>query len=402
MLKSYYALIRRHPRIIAFGFLCAFFSNFGQTFFLGLYSPAFQQAWGLTNTDFGMVYSGVTLASAGMLLLLGHYIDSVPLRRYVLIVCTTLGLGCLLMAQSPVLWLFILGLWLVRFNGQGIMTHMSSTVTAREVHEGRGRSLSLTILGAPAGAIVFPLVFTAAIALGDWQLGWTGYGLFCLLVVLPLLLWLAPRTPLALPDALDASAGEENKLKRVLRDPALWLLLGANMLMPFALTGIFFHQQPLMAALGFSAQLYALSFMAYGIGHALSELLAGHLVDRFGPTWVLRLFLLPFIVATLALIAWPVTPMLPLFMLAAALTAGATHSARGSYLAERYGVQRLGAVKSMFTSSMVLSSALSPTLFGLLLDSPYDATWVLHFCWMSAALLLIALQWLGHLAPLRK
>ena len=399
MLKSYLAILRRYPGIIAFGFLCTFFSNFGQTFFIGLYGETFQNALALSSTEFGMVYSGVTIASAGLLLVLGHFIDTVPLRRYVIIVCATSAAGCFLIAHAPGLPLFIIGLWLVRFNGQGIMTHMSSTVTAREVHEGRGRSLSLSVLGLPAGAIVFPLLFTAVTAWADWRTSWTGYGLVYLLMVLPLLLWLAPRTPLDLPDALEASTGEERKLHHVLRDPALWLLMAANMLMPFILTGIFFHQQRLMDGLGFSAQLYAFSFIAYGIGHAVAELLSGYMVDRFGATWVLRLFLLPFIAATLALLAVPVTAMLPIFMLASALTAGCTHSARGSFLAERYGTRQLGAVKSLFASGMVLSSALSPTLFGIILDTTSDAGLILHLCWSSAALLCVALQWLNQPAP---
>lgn len=399
MLASYLAILKRYPAVIAFGFCCTFFSNFGQTFFIGLYSEYFQQAWGMTSTGFGAVYGGVTLVSAGLLLVLGHYIDKVPLRRYVVLVCLALALGCFLLAYAPVLPLFVLGLWLVRFNGQGMMTHMSSTVVAREVHEGRGRALSMAVLGMPAGSILFPLLFTIAVAAADWRIGWAGYGLVYLLLALPLLLRYAPRTPLDFPDALDASAGEERRLRHVLHDPALWLLLGANMLMPFLLTGVFFHQQRLMEGLGFSAQLYAYSFVAYGIGHAVSEILAGYLVDKVGPTWVLRLFLLPFTLATLALLHWPVAAMLPVFMLAASLTAGSTHSARGSYLAERYGTRQLGAIKSLFTSGMVLSSALSPTLFGAILDRTASAEVILHLCWISAAVLCLALQALGYLSP---
>lgn len=399
MLKSYLAILRRYPAVIGFGFLCTFFSNFGQTFFIGLYGEDFQNAWSLSSTEFGMIYSGVTVASAGLLLVLGHFIDKVPLRRYVVIVCTALAAGCFLIAHAVALPLFVLGLWLVRFNGQGIMTHMSSTVTAREVHEGRGQSLSLAVLGLPAGSILFPMLFTAAAALADWRMAWMGYALVYLLVALPLLLRLAPRRPLELPDMLDASAGEGRKLHRVLLDPALWLLLAANMLMPFLLTGIFFHQQRLMEGLGFSAQLYAFSFVAYGIGHAVAELLSGYLVDRFGATRVLRLFLLPFLLATLALLAFPVPVMLPVFMLASALTAGCTHSARGSYLAERYGTRQLGAVKSLFTSGMVLSSSLSPILFGVILDRALGVEAILHLCWMSAALLCAALQALGYMKP---
>lgn len=397
MLKSYLSILKRHPSVIAFGALCAFFSNFGQTFFIGLNSAYFQDALSLTSTQFGAVYGGVTLASAGALLLLGHYIDKVPLRSYVLVVCVALAIGCVLMAQAPYLWLFVFGLWLVRFNGQGIMSHMSSTVTAREVHHGRGRALSLAVLGIPAGAMLFPLLFTTVMGITDWRGAWTFYGAVYLLLALPLLWWLAPRGEVEVPDETQTTPAEERKLHHVLRDPALWLLMAANMVMPFILTGVFFHQQWLIQAKGFSLELYAFSFTAYGIGLVIAELLAGDMVDRVGATRVLRFFLLPFIVATIGLIWLPYAFMLPVFMLAAALSAGCTHSARGSYLAERYGVRKLGAIKSLFSSCMVFSTALSPTLFGVIIDNTQNADIIFHLSWMGAAVLCVAMQWLARI-----
>lgn len=396
MLKSYLSLIRLHPAVIAFGFLATFFSNFGQTFFIGLYSQYFQQSFGLTNTEFGAIYSGVTLASAGALLMLGHLVDKVRLRRYVAYVCCALALGCTLMANAASLWLFVLGLWLVRFHGQGVMTHLSATVTAREISAGRGRSLSLTVLGQPIGEMILPPLFAFTIAWVSWQTAWQAYGLVYLLAALPLMLWLSPRDAIDIPDDAATTPQAEAKLRHVLADPALWLLMLGNMFMPCVITGIFFHQAWIMGNLGFSPALYAVSLAVFGVGHALSGLLAGDMVDRIGAVRVLRVFVLPFLLATLGLALTHESWMLPLFMLAAAVSAGCTHSARGSFLAERYGVKQLGAIKSLFGSSMVFSTALSPTVFGLIIDASQNAELLLHLCWVAALAVLVAMQFLGR------
>lgn len=394
MIRSYFATIRAYPAVIAFGFLATLFSNFGQTFFIGLYSEYFQNSFGLSNTQFGGIYSGVTLASAGAVLLLGHLIDRVRLRAYVIYACLAMATGCLLMAHATSLLWFVLGLWLVRFHGQGVMPHMSSTVTAREISIGRGRGLSLAVLGQPVGEMLFPLMFAFIVVLGDWHIAWQVYGWAFVLVALPLLYWLAPPLAIELPDELNPTPKASAKLHHVLKDRSLWLLMLANILLPFLITGIMFHQKWLMEDMGFSTTLYALSLTAFGVGHALAGLLAGGVVDRIGAVKVLRWFLLPFILATLLLVVVAKPFVLPLFMLATALSAGCTHSTRGSYLAERYGTRQLGAVKSLFISGMVFGSALSPVLFGVMIDATQQASVIFHFCWISAVLAFCALQFL--------
>jgi MFS family permease len=394
MIRAYLSILRAYPAVIAFGFLATFFSNVGQTYFIGLYSEFFQQSFGLSNTGFGSIYSAVTLASAGALLLLGHVIDKVRLRVYVAYACLALALGCMLMAHAAGLGLFVLGLWLVRFHGQGVMIHMSSTVTAREIDIGRGRGLSLTVLGQPLGEVVLPVLFASVMVMMDWRTAWQIYGWVYVLAALPLMVWLAPVASIELHDELHASPKEQMKLRHVLRDSSLWLLMLANMLMPFLITGIMFHQKWLMENLGFSAELYAYSLTAFGVGHAVAGLLAGGVVDRIGAVQVLRWFLVPFIGASLLLVTITEPYILPVFMLATALTAGCTHSARGSYLAERYGTGQLGAIKSFFASSMVFSTALSPALFGVIMDYTNNAKVIFHICWICALLTLLLLRFL--------
>jgi cyanate permease len=45
-------------------------------------------------------------------------------------------------------------------------------------------------------------------------------------------------------------------------------------------------------------------------------------------------------------------------------------------LAEIYGIQVIGKVRSVFTTIMVISTALGPISFGVLLDANLSFTWI--------------------------
>ena len=57
-----FALANR--RILAFGFLMALGSSFGQTFFIGIFSPSIEAEFGLSHSEWGTIYMAGTLLSA--------------------------------------------------------------------------------------------------------------------------------------------------------------------------------------------------------------------------------------------------------------------------------------------------------------------------------------------------
>jgi MFS family permease len=390
MIRDYLHTLQQHKKIIAFGFLAAFFTNFGQTFFIGLYGDEFRSHFRLSNTDFGAIYSGVTLCSALAMLALGHLIDKVPLRLYATVICLALALGCTLIAQATGITLFVVGLWLVRFFSHGLLGHMSNTATARYVKEGRARGLSLANMGYPLGEILFPLMVTALFATLSWQSGWQIYGLIYAGLALPLFFWLARDFTLELHIETQ-SQKEDKKLGEVLKEGDFWLILLTTMFMPFFLTGIFFHQQWLMGALELPATLFALTLVFYGIARAFSNLIAGYLIDRAGAEMMMKLFLIPCMVATLIFAFLPSTVTLVLFMIASSVTVGTLGPLKGTFLAERYGTKHLGAIKSVLASSMVFSTALSPVLFGWLIDATQSALLPFHLGWIVASFCIVAL-----------
>lgn len=393
MLQSYLTVIRRYPNIIALGVMATLFSNFGQTFFIGLYNEHFRSLFDLSSTAFGSIYSGVTVCSAITLLFIGHFIDKISLHRYITIICLSLAAGCMLIYWAPALPLFILGLGLVRFLGQGVMTHLSSTVTARYVKEGRGKGLSLASLGISLGGAFFPLMATASDAALGWRTSWLVYGVLYLSLVLPIMLKLAPKRNIELPDELEDTLHPNTSVKTVLRDPTFWAVIITGMLLPFLMTGIFFHQRFIMDSLGYSQTLYASLFVLFGATGMIASFVVGALVDKLGSDWMLRVYLIPFLLAIWLLMSISHPLALAAWMVATAISASCFHPAQGSFLAERYGTKRLGALKSVLTSSIVLSSAIAPALFGYLIDTTANVMVLLNVSWITTAIILFGINW---------
>ncbi|HCL47971.1 MAG TPA: MFS transporter, partial [Rhodobiaceae bacterium] len=79
---NYFSFIGAHYRFLLFGFLMMGLSNFGQTFFIALYSNEIRTMFDLSNAGFGGLYSAATLASALAMGINGRFIDYWALRRY--------------------------------------------------------------------------------------------------------------------------------------------------------------------------------------------------------------------------------------------------------------------------------------------------------------------------------
>ena len=76
-MRDYLRFIAANPRFLSFGVLGAFFSSFGQTFFVALFGGQWRAEFDLSHGDFGALYSLGTLASGLVLIWLGRKIDRI-------------------------------------------------------------------------------------------------------------------------------------------------------------------------------------------------------------------------------------------------------------------------------------------------------------------------------------
>lgn len=377
LFAPYLHFIKTNRRFMAFGFLIAFTSSFGQTYFIGIFGPSIQSEFGLSHTSWSTIYMIGTLASAILLPWTGKQIDHLDLNRYTVLVCLLLVGACILMTFANGIVMLIVAIFLLRQSGQGLMSHIAITSMARYFDENRGRALALTTLGFSAGEAALPFFAVLAIAQIGWRWSYGSVALLLSIGLVPAALWLLKGqgerhqqhlTKLAKFETNEKSNSRSKTRSEMLRDPRFYLLMPGVLAPSLVLTGMFFHHLNLADAKGWSHSWITGSYLIFALASVLVSLLSGLLVDRFGAARLIPFMLLPLIMG-LALIAgfdnrWIAWPYLAL----AGICAGTAHTAVSALWAEMYGVGNLGAIKSLIFALSVLGSALGPVIMGSLMD----------------------------------
>jgi len=369
-MTGYLRLLQQRGPALAFGFLAVFWGNFGQTFFVGVFSASIQQSLSLSAGIYGAVYSLATLVSAITVVWAGSLIDRVSLGRYTGAICLGLAGAALLMSQASGLVGLALGFFCLRLFGQALLPHTGMTTMARSFDDNRGKSLSIASSGVPVGEILMPLLGVVMIGLLGWQQTFLAIGLFMLLIVLPGMQGLIRLAKLNTHASEAASSATSPGRARVtlLSDRRYWLALPGLMAPPFIVTGIFIHQDYVIAIQNWTPAWFALCFVVYGVVHWLSSLATGIAVDRFTAVRLLPFYLLPMAAGVLLLgLAsglWVGMVMMTLL----ALTIGSIPPITGALWAEVYGVENLGTIRSLNVAIMVFATSLSPIVYGLCID----------------------------------
>lgn len=354
------SFVRAQAGFLAFGCLCMMVSNFGQTYFLALYADALRQRFDLSLSDFGLLYSSVTLLSAICLLWVGRLIDRQPLVVFTMMVFTGLTVACLVMATASHISLCILALFLLRLFGQGLASHTGMTSISRAYHAHRGTAVSISLLGYPLGESLLPAVVVVLLLVLDWQHSWFLFAAFIGLIALPLLIFLArfeprfdlgPEAGLPPERAVGSAVGQtvgrtvgrtvgeagavapreknvegqfgddpedkgtddssDNRTSdahtqapvvaadrmHVLRDSRFYGVLPLYLASPFLLTGMFLNQLTLADVKGWSTTDLAAAFTFYAAIKMIVSLLTGRLVDRFSARKLLAYTAVPLIAA---------------------------------------------------------------------------------------------------------
>jgi predicted MFS family arabinose efflux permease len=371
--RIYWQFLTQSWPLLAFGFFTIFWGNLGQTFFISWYGIGIQESLGMSAGHYGAIYSAATLLSSLIILSFGGLIDHWPLRRFVTLAALGLLAACLLMASTVNALLLFGGFFLLRLCGQGLLPHTAQTTMARYLDQHRGKALSASASGVPVGEMILPGLAVLLIAAIGWRSSWLVLALTIPLVYLPLIHWLLRRSPVdvATPpvSAIHTGSTPPAGRREMLTDRRFWLALPTALSAPFIITGVFIHQGFILEQKGWSPVWLATCFVMFGAAHWLSSISTGILVDRFSARRLLRLIMLPQAAALFSLVGFEGQWVAALFMTLLGTTIGTSAPVMGALWAEVYGVARLGSIRSLMTSLMMIASALSPILFGLLIDA---------------------------------
>lgn len=364
--QNYLSLIRLHSGLLAIAFLAVFTGNLGQSFFIGLFQVPISQHLNLSAGEFGNIYAAITIAGGFLVMHFGPKIDWILPKRYAFLVLSTLTIGLLLLTLSSWWVLGILGLGLLRLCGQGLMTHLGSTLAGREFTLNRGRALGLIGLAMPSGEIILPPLTAMLLVWLNWQQVWWCILAFIIILWLYLFLFVDwPDPPLARKEGSNQNRDEFNPM----RELHFWLLIPMLLVLPITLTGIFIYQAQLTLDLGASTTTYAIALTTMGLIRFPIALLGGHWIDELGVTLLARFYLLPYAVALLiaALVGGNIG--LWILMLGAGIAMSISNPVGDSLLVRLWGKEHLGRVRSLKSAFLVFSTGITPALLGFLLDA---------------------------------
>lgn len=361
---SYRTLLTHHRGLIGIAMLAMFTSSLGQSFFIGLFQAPISNHLGLSPGQFGTAYAAVTLVAGFAVLRLGPSIDWIPPRRFALIVIAALLTGILLLTAAPWWGLGLVGLGLVRFCGQGMMTHLGNTLAGREFTTLRGRALGLVGTGLMLGETALPPLIAALLVWLGWrELWWLFVG--CLaLAWIPLLV----RGPWPPAPGRRPARGQRREGPRPFRERHFWRLLPLLMILPVTMTGLFIYQAAMTESLGSSLGVYALALTGMGLAKLPGALFGGRWVDRLGPVRLARLYLLPFAVALGLAMGVRGDIGVWALMVGGGLAMGAQEPIATSLLVRSWGAEHLGTVRATLSAAMVFSTGLAPAVLGVALD----------------------------------
>ena len=111
-----------NKKVVIFGFIFTFFSSFGQSFFLGLFNAPIRTELEISHGQFGNIYASATIFSSLLLIWVGKKIDEYRIIYYSFFVILLLFLSSLFFSFIHNIYFLALGVFLMRFSGQGLMS----------------------------------------------------------------------------------------------------------------------------------------------------------------------------------------------------------------------------------------------------------------------------------------
>ncbi len=365
-----------NKKVLIFGFIFTFFSSFGQSFFLGLFNAPIRNELDISHGQFGSIYASATICSSLLLVWVGKKIDDYKLLHYSFFVVILLSISSLLFSFINSIFFLVIGIFLMRFSGQGLMSHTSTTAISRFFNKSRGKALSTIWFGLSTAEFILPVFITYLIFLYSWRSVWQGIAVI-IAIFLPIVIYRCIKTI-----DLDSREGDNSgiivdKIKdwkriEVVKDYRFYII-SLNMLAgPWIITGIFIYQSFISDAKLWNSYAIPKAFMFYSITSILSLILSGFLVDKFTSRKLIPIVNIPLLLSMITLILFDNELSAFVFLSLIGVSNGLANVLGSSTWAEIYGVKHIGSIKALTTALMVFSTAFGTALFGFLIDQGFS------------------------------
>jgi len=368
---AYLRFIQANWLFLLAGFLLTFTSSYGQTYFISLFAGDIKAEFGLSDGQWGGIYTIGTTFSAITMVWAGVLTDRFRVRRLSFWVMIALAGACLAMAAVPNWIALIFVIYALRLSGQGMMSQLGALAMVRWFEKTRGKALSLSSMGFAAGQAVLPVVFVALFASYHWRSLWI-LAACLVLITMPVMLVLLrqERTPQSMAETTQVAGMDGRHWTRVemFRHGLFWLMI-PMIIGPAAWgTALFFQQVHLTEVKGWSLVSFVALMPLYTVTSVISTFVTGWAVDRFGVNRVTPVQILPFALS-FAVLAYADTIFAAgIGLMIFGVGQGMQATATSVFWAEFYGTRYIGSIKAVGAALMVFGSAIGPGVTGLFID----------------------------------
>ena len=369
-----------NKKVIIFGFIFTFFSSFGQSFFLGLFNAPIRNELGITHGQFGNIYATATIFSSLLLIWVGKKIDDYQIIYYSFFVILLLFLSSLFFSFINSIYLLAAGIFLMRFSGQGLMSHASTTTISRFFEKSRGKALSTIWFGLSSAEFILPVFITYLFLIYSWRTVWQGIAILIILFLPFVILNTIKHIKL---DSREKDQALNKKVrikswrrKEVIKDYRFYIVSLNMLAMPWIATGVFVYQSYISESKMWSIYTIPKAFMVYSVASIITLFFSGFLVDKFTSRKLIPLMNIPLLLAMFVLFYYQHQISAFIFLGLIGISNGLANVLGSSTWAEIYGVKFIGSIKALTTAFMVFSTAFGTAVFGLLIDNGFTIEYI--------------------------
>ncbi|MBU9710664.1 MFS transporter [Evansella tamaricis] len=381
--------------IVIIGAWAVFLSGPGQTYSVSIFIDAYVEEFGWSRSLISTLYSAATMASGIVMIFMGKLIDRVGQRWMSVFAGIMLAVACFFNSLILGPFMLLIGFFLIRLFGQGLMELVPNTLIPQWFVRKRGRAFAFMEVGGFLSSAALPLVNVWLIHQYGWSGAWQVWAVVLLISFVPLA-WIfvhnRPEDFGLLPDQKKTfgdqehtplevvsqqsktdtsfSTIEENSwtLEQAIRSWVFWGVLFCIAVPAMANTGMTFHIVSILGGGGMTRgeSAFILSIMAL-IAFPIS-FFAGFLLERM-PLYKLFAFTF-FIEATgvLVLIMADSYNMALLFGILRGVAGGFGTLCIAMIIPQYFGRAHLGSIKGIGFTSTVIASSLGPLPFGIAFD----------------------------------
>lgn len=354
----------------------------GQTAVVSVFWDYIMADLDVSRQTITLMYTSATVCASFVLPWVGRMIDARGPRFAVVTVSIAFALACFFMGVLRSVTLLFVGFFFLRLLGQGSLAIVSQHAINLWFIRQRGLAIGLSGIGLALGLTFIPKLSEAWIIRFGWHQAYMLLGVLIACTILPLGWLIFRRHPEKygiLPDGIGFNAEAKPDAAQTNEEPLVeernftakeargtftfWIFLLGAMNFSGLITALQLNNTDILA----SQQLANATdvFVSLGIVSALFNFMAGVLLDRIQPKYILMASQLG--LAACLIMSTQLTGTLSVYIYGGlmGISQGITAALNAVVFAHYFGRLHLGSIKGFVATLSVIATAIGPLIFAL-------------------------------------